>query len=103
MSPLRKQGSRAKNWIPASAGMTNAVSATVSNYLKPRMLARILAENIVDGKFNIDVYQKTRVCLQIKNLHIFATGLDSTMIMARLIQGLTNSYEFLWRTVDCFV
>ncbi len=28
MSPLRKQGSRAKNWIPASAGMTNTVSAT---------------------------------------------------------------------------
>jgi len=35
------------------------------------MCARILAENIVDGKFNINVYQKTRVCLQIKNLHIY--------------------------------
>ena len=39
MSPLRrtppcgnpKQGSRAKNWIPAFSGMTNTVSATVTN------------------------------------------------------------------------
>ena len=39
MLPLRgtppcgnpKQGSRAKNWIPAFAGMTNTVSATVNN------------------------------------------------------------------------
>jgi len=29
-----EQESRAKNWIPASAGMTNAVSATVTNYLR---------------------------------------------------------------------
>jgi len=35
------------------------------------MCAQILAENIVDGKFNIDVYQKTRVCLPIKNLHVY--------------------------------
>ena len=35
MSPLRKQGSRArKSWIPASAGMTNIVSATGTNYLR---------------------------------------------------------------------
>jgi len=32
MSPLRKQGSRAKNWIPAFAGMTNTVSATGTSY-----------------------------------------------------------------------
>ncbi len=33
MSPLRKQVSRAKNWIPAFAGMTNNVSATGTNYI----------------------------------------------------------------------
>ncbi len=43
MSPLRKQGSRAKNWIPASAGMTNTVSATNTTYLR----------NIVLGHFSL--------------------------------------------------
>jgi len=32
-SPLRKQGLNPKNWIPALAGMTNAVSATDTNYV----------------------------------------------------------------------
>jgi len=40
MSPLRKQGSRAKNWIPASAGMTNTVSTTGTNYSKEVRFAR---------------------------------------------------------------
>ena len=50
MSPLRKQGSRAKNWIPASAGMTNTVFAIGTNWY---LLRKTKIDNVTPAKAGI--------------------------------------------------
>ncbi len=59
MSPLRKQGSRAKNWIPAFAGMTNTVSATGTNSMAVAEWSQVYID---DGRRHFHAAGRLPVC-----------------------------------------
>jgi len=71
MSPLRKQGSKAKNWIPAFAGMTESGNQqSIKGLLKkPRLLRHYIPRNDAKCVF-MSLRAIRRIARQSQNVHL---------------------------------